>query len=58
MHLSTVIYCLISFGGGIAVSLAYWRGIELPRRMKRYGAEKLGISELGRGGYAFPGKRD
>jgi hypothetical protein len=61
VHLSTVMYCILSFGGGIALSLAYWRGIELPRRMKRYGAEKLGISELGRSGYAFPGgngKRD
>ena len=58
VHLSTVMYCLLSFGGGMAVSLAYFRGVELPRRMRRYGAEKLGMGESGRGGYAFPGKRD
>jgi hypothetical protein len=61
VHVSTVMYCLLSFGGGVAVSLAYWRGVELPRRLRRYGAEKLGMGfEGGRGGYAFPGdgKRD
>ena len=58
VHLSTVMYCLLSFGGGMAVSLAYFRGVELPKRMRRYGSEKLGMSESGRGGYAFPGKRD
>ena len=58
VHLSTVMYCLLSFGGGVAVSLAYFRGVELPKRMRRYGAEKLGMGESGRGGYAFPGKRD
>ncbi|CAF9915774.1 MAG: hypothetical protein GOMPHAMPRED_000848 [Gomphillus americanus] len=58
VHLSTVVYCILSFGGGVAVSLAYFRGIELPRRMRRYGFEKLGVSEPSRGGYAFPGKRD
>lgn len=58
VHLSTVMYCILSFGGGVAVSLAYFRGIELPKRMRRYGAEKLGMGESGRGSYAFPGKRD
>lgn len=59
VHVSTVFYCLLSFGGGVAVSLAYWRGVELPRRLRRYGAEKLGLGfEGGRSGYAFPGKRD
>ena len=60
VHISTGAYCLLSFGCGIALAYAYFRGIELPRRMKRYGIEKLGMSESGRGGYAFPGngKRD
>ena len=59
VHFSTVLYCLLSFGGGVAISLAYWRGVELPRRLRRYGAEKLGgMGFEGRGGYAFPGKRD
>lgn len=58
VHISTVMYCLLSFFGGGAVSLAYFRGIELPKRMRRYGFEKLGVSEMTRSGYAFPGKRD
>jgi hypothetical protein len=58
VHISTVMYCLLSFGGGVAVSLAYFRGVELPRRMRRYGFEKLGVNENARSSYAFPGKRD
>jgi len=53
VHLSTVFYCLLSFGAGGAVSLMYWRGWELPRRMKRYKGEMVG-GEGGRG-YAWPG---
>ena len=53
VHLSTVFYCILSFGGGVAVSLAYWRGVELPKRMRRFGAERVG-GEGGRG-YAWPG---
>jgi hypothetical protein len=52
VHLSTVFYCLLSAGAGVAVSLAYWRGVELPRRMRRYGIERIGGGE--RGGYAWP----
>ena len=58
VHLSTVTYCILALGCGFALAYAYFRGIELPRRLKRYGIEKLGVSESGRGGYAFPGKRD
>ena len=53
VHLSTVIYCLLSFGAGGAVSLAYWREIDLPRRMRRYKGDMIG-GEVGRG-YAWPG---
>lgn len=53
VHLSTVVYCLLSAGVGVAASLAYFRGVELPRRIKRYGKERLGGG--GEGGYAFPG---
>ena len=35
VHISTVFYCLLSFFGGIAVSLAYFRGVELPKRLRR-----------------------
>ncbi|MCJ1253808.1 hypothetical protein MMC24_001622 [Lignoscripta atroalba] len=53
VHFSTVIYCLLSAGVGVAASLAYWRGVELPRRMRRYGKERLGGG--GERGYAWPG---
>lgn len=53
VHLSTVVYCLLSAGVGVAASLAYFRGVELPRRIKRYGKDRMG-GERG-GGYAFPG---
>ncbi|KAL8970808.1 MAG: hypothetical protein Q9197_003610 [Variospora fuerteventurae] len=32
VHFSTVVYCLLSAGVGVAASLAYFRGVELPRR--------------------------
>ena len=38
---------------GVAASLAYFRGVELPKRIKRYGKDRMG-GERG-GGYAFPG---
>lgn len=53
VHFSTVVYCLLSAGVGVAASLAYFRGVELPRRIKRYGKDRMG-GERG-GGYAFPG---
>ena len=53
VHLSTVVYCLLSAGVGVAASLAYFRGVELPRRIKRYGKDRLGGG--GERGYAFPG---
>ena len=51
MHFSTVVYCLLSAGVGVAASLAYFRGVELPRRIRGYGRERMG----GERGYAFPG---
>lgn len=53
VHFSTVVYCFLSAGVGVAVSLAYFRGIELPNRLRRYGKDRMG-GERG-GGYAFPG---
>ena len=52
VHFSTVVYCILSCGVGVAASLAYFRGVELPRRIRRYGKERVGGE---RGGYAFPG---
>lgn len=51
VHLSTLVYCLLSAGGGAMGALAYFRGVELPRRIRRYGKDKMG----GERGYAFPG---
>jgi hypothetical protein len=55
VHLSTVFYCLLSAGVGVAGSLAYFRGVELPRRIKRYGKERVGGGGERGTGYAFPG---
>ena len=38
----------------MAASLAYFRGVELPRRIKRYGKDRISMGGE-RGGYAFPG---
>ncbi len=54
VHLSTVVYCLLSAGVGMAASFAYFRGFELPRRIRRYGKDRLGGGG-GERGYAFPG---
>jgi len=53
VHFSTVVYCFLSAGVGVAASLAYFRGVELPNRLRRYGKDRMG-GERG-GGYAFPG---
>lgn len=53
VHLSTIVYCFLSAGVGVAASLAYFRGVELPRRIRSYGKESL--RGAGERGYAFPG---
>jgi len=53
VHFSTVVYCFLSCGVGMAASLAYFRGVELPKRIRSYGKDRMG-GERG-GGYAFPG---
>ncbi|KAF2774336.1 hypothetical protein EJ03DRAFT_5049 [Teratosphaeria nubilosa] len=63
---STLVYCLISAGASAAICLAYFRGIELPRRLKSHGKDRLGgIERGGLGGYGLTngygygvGKRD
>jgi len=40
---------------GVAGSLAYFRGVELPRRIKRYGKERVGGGGERGTGYALPG---
>jgi len=53
VHFSTVVYCFLSAGVGVAVSLAYFRGVELPHRLRTYGKER--VSGSAERGYAFPG---
>ncbi|TKA61363.1 hypothetical protein B0A55_11019, partial [Friedmanniomyces simplex] len=66
---STLVYCLISAGASAAICLAYFRGVELPRRLKMHGKDRIGGMERGAGlggygianggGYGYGiGKRD
>lgn len=64
---STLVYCLISAGASAAICLAYFRGVELPRRLKSHGKDRIGGMERGGlGGYGIAngyggygiGKRD
>ncbi|MCJ1354415.1 MAG: hypothetical protein MMC33_004403 [Icmadophila ericetorum] len=62
VHFSTGLYCLLSMGAGVALSWAYWRGWELPRRLKGYKGDRVGGGENGYNGfgngpksYAWPG---
>ncbi|KAK4893603.1 hypothetical protein LTR10_002846 [Elasticomyces elasticus] len=52
---STLVYCLISAGASAAICLAYFRGIELPRRLKMHGKDRIGGMERGGslGGYGI-----
>lgn len=44
---STLVYCLISAGASAAICLAYFRGVELPRRLKSHRKDRLGGIERG-----------
>ncbi|KAF2637458.1 hypothetical protein P280DRAFT_472165 [Massarina eburnea CBS 473.64] len=56
VYKSTFLYCLLSAGASAAVCIAYFRGVELPRRLKRYAREKMngGGRLVGGGGYGLP----
>ncbi|KAF2196474.1 hypothetical protein GQ43DRAFT_405059 [Delitschia confertaspora ATCC 74209] len=56
VYMSTLVYCLLSAGAAAAVCIAYFRGIELPRRLRRYARDKVGSGMgMGRnGGYGLP----
>ena len=71
VYASTIVYCLLGIGAGVAGTWAWWRGVELPRRLRGYkGDREKGANGFGTygGGYAFvgsggyggvaPGKRD
>ncbi|KAI9792228.1 MAG: hypothetical protein M1835_008020 [Candelina submexicana] len=54
LFLSTLVYCLLSAGASFAVSLAYFRGVEFPRRLRRHGADRVtGDTARGYGGYGY-----
>lgn len=64
---STVVYCVLSALASAAICVVYFRGVELPRRLKSHGKDRLGgIEKGGLGGYGLgsngyglgPGKRD
>lgn len=64
---STVVYCVLSALASAAICVTYFRGVELPRRLKSHGKDRLGgIERGGLGGYGLgsngyglgPGKRD
>ncbi|KAF1960603.1 hypothetical protein CC80DRAFT_437656 [Byssothecium circinans] len=58
VYKSTFLYCLLSAGASAAVCIAYFRGVELPRRLRRYARDKLngdaGARLVGGGGYGLP----
>ncbi|KAH6364833.1 hypothetical protein HBI34_159110 [Parastagonospora nodorum] len=56
IYTSTLLYCLLSAGASAAVCVAYFRGVDLPRRLKRYTTERMngGGRFGGGGGYGLP----
>ena len=58
LFLSTLVYCLLCVAATAAAALAYFRGVDLPRRMRRYGLDRMGgggdaASAGPRGGYGY-----
>lgn len=57
IYTSTLIYCILSAGASAAICIAYFRGVDLPRRLKRYTTERMnggGRFGGGGGGYGLP----
>jgi hypothetical protein len=59
IYTSTLLYCLLSAGASAAICIAYFRGVDLPRRLKRFTAERMngggGSRYVGSGGgYGLP----
>ncbi|KAF2261522.1 hypothetical protein CC78DRAFT_521690 [Lojkania enalia] len=52
VYKSTFLYCFLSAGASAAICVAYFRGVELPRRLKRYARDKVPGSRYG--GYGLP----
>ena len=41
IYTSTLLYCLLSAGASAAICVAYFRGVDLPRRLKKYTTERM-----------------
>ncbi|ORY05836.1 hypothetical protein BCR34DRAFT_626791 [Clohesyomyces aquaticus] len=58
VYKSTFLYCVVSAGLSAAICVAYFRGVELPRRLKRYARDKVQGGRFamgnGGGGYGLP----
>jgi hypothetical protein len=58
---STLSYCIFAAGASAAVCIAYFRGVDLPRRLRFHGIERLGSARAGRAelpkysGYGYTG---
>lgn len=54
LYATTLLYCLLSAGAATALSIAYYRGIALPKRLKSHGYERAFASDRGRyTGYGY-----
>ena len=56
LYLSTLVYCALCVGATFAASLAYFRAVEFPRKLRRYGADRMGGDgggTRGLGGYGY-----
>lgn len=58
IYTSTLIYCMLSAVASAAICVVYFRGVELPRRLKRYATDRMngGGGRFGGGtsGYGLP----
>lgn len=59
IYTSTLIYCMLSALASAAVCVVYFRGVELPRRLKRYATDRMnnggaGGRFAGGSGYGLP----
>lgn len=55
IYTSTLIYCLLSAVASAAICVVYFRGVELPRRLKRYATDRMngGGGRFGGGGSGY-----
>lgn len=57
IYASTLVYCALSAGAATAICIAWFRGVELPRRLRSHGKDRLGGGmeggNRGLGGYGY-----